>query len=290
MKTSKILVAFLCTLFVAFTSCKSEEQKLDEKTFDAIAFTCENYLATADDVKTKLTAEGFVYSSSIEEADIEIYTKNFAGDPLFFQSETPEPLTGITDLSTILMVTYNKEGLFNYIEAMYILPTVDFVKTYSKLSQKSYTYSSNRFPYTWNETTSKFDGYAQWQAYINEKKNLYSNDIDMINKVLELGGIDQEGYNTMVESLQQKGVKDRTQFDTDLTTSTPTAILEALYGVEKDGIKMQYIYQYASETNKELFAEGENATIIISMCEVAGKKITKLPAKQPSIAESFLMK
>ena len=290
MKTSKILVAFLCTLFVAFTSCKSEEQKLDEKTFDAIAFTCENYLATADDVKTKLTAEGFVYSSSIEEADIEIYTKNFAGDPLFFQSETPEPLTGITDLSTILMVTYNKEGLFNYIEAMYILPTVDFVKTYSKLSQKSYTYSSNRFPYTWNETTSKFDGYAQWQAYINEKKNLYSNDIDMINKVLEVGGIDQEGYNTMVESLQQKGVKDRTQFDTDLTTSTPTAILEALYGVEKDGIKMQYIYQYASETNKELFAEGENATIIISMCEVAGKKITKLPAKQPSIAESFLMK
>lgn len=290
MKTSKILVAFLCTLFVAFTSCKSEEQKLDEKTFDAIAFTCENYLATADDVKTKLTAEGFVYSSSIEEADIEIYTKNFAGDPLFFQSETPEPLTGITDLSTILMVTYNKEGLFNYIEAMYILPTVDFVKTYSKLSQKSYTYSSNRFPYTWNETTSKFDGYAQWQAYINEKKNLYSNDIDMINKVLELGGIDQEGYNTMVESLQQKGVKDRTQFDTDLTTSTPTAILEALYGVEKDGIKMQYIYQYASETNKELFAEGENATIIISMCEVAGKKITKLPAKKPSIAESFLMK
>lgn len=290
MKTSKILVAFLCTLFVAFTSCKSEEQKLDEKTFDAIAFTCENYLATADDVKTKLTAEGFVYSSSIEEADIEIYTKNFAGDPLFFQSETPEPLAGITDLSTILMVTYNKEGLFNYIEAMYILPTVDFVKTYSKLSQKSYTYSSNRFPYTWNETTSKFDGYAQWQAYINEKKNLYSNDIDMINKVLELGGIDQEGYNTMVESLQQKGVKDRTQFDTDLTTSTPTAILEALYGVEKDGIKMQYIYQYASETNKELFAEGENATIIISMCEVAGKKITKLPAKQPSIAESFLMK
>lgn len=290
MKTSKILVAFLCTLFVAFTSCKSEEQKLDEKTFDAIAFTCENYLATADDVKTKLTAEGFVYSSSIEEADIEIYTKNFTGDPLFFQSETPEPLTGITDLSTILMVTYNKEGLFNYIEAMYILPTVDFVKTYSKLSQKSYTYSSNRFPYTWDETTSKFDGYAQWQAYINEKKNLYSNDIDMINKVLELGGIDQEGYNTMVESLQQKGVKDRTQFDTDLTTSTPTAILEALYGVEKDGIKMQYIYQYASETNKELFAEGENATIIISMCEVAGKKITKLPAKQPSIAESFLMK
>ena len=290
MKTSKILVAFLCTLFVAFTSCKSEEQKLDEKTFDAIAFTCENYLATADDVKTKLTAEGFVYSSSIEEADIEIYTKNFVGDPLFFQSETPEPLAGITDLSTILMVTYNKEGLFNYIEAMYILPTVDFVKTYSKLSQKSYTYSSNRFPYTWNETTSKFDGYAQWQAYINEKKNLYSNDIDMINKVLELGGIDQEGYNTMVESLQQKGVKDRTQFDTDLTTSTPTAILEALYGVEKDGIKMQYIYQYASETNKELFAEGENATIIISMCEVAGKKITKLPAKKPSIAESFLMK
>ena len=75
-----------------------------------------------------------------------------------------------------------------------------------------------------------------------------------------------------------------------MTTSTPTAILEALYGVEKDGIKMQYIYQYASETNKELFAEGENATIIISMCEVAGKKITKLPAKQPSIAESFLMK
>ncbi len=290
MKTSKILVAFLCTLFVAFTSCKSEEQKLDEKTFDAIAFTCENYLATADDVKTKLTAEGFVYSSSIEEADIEIYTKNFAGDPLFFQSETPEPLAGITDLSTILMVAYNKEGLFNYIEAMYILPTVDFVKTYSKLSQKSYTYSSNRFPYTWNTTTSKFDGYAQWQAYINEEKNLYSNDIDMINKVLEVGGINQEGYNTMVESLQQKGVKDRTQFDTDLTTSTPTAILEALYGVEKDGIKMQYIYQYASETNKELFAEGENATIIISMCEVAGKKITKLPAKKPSIAESFLMK
>lgn len=290
MKTSKILVAFLCTLFVAFTSCKSEEQKLDEKTFDAIAFTCENYLATADDVKTKLTAEGFVYSSSIEEADIEIYTKNFAGDPLFFQSETPEPLAGITDLSTILMVTYNKEGLFNYIEAMYILPTVDFVKTYSKLSQKSYTYSSNRFPYTWNTTTSKFDGYAQWQAYINEEKNLYSNDIDMINKVLEVGGINQEGYNTMVESLQQNGVKDRTQFDTDLTTSTPTAILEALYGVEKDGIKMQYIYQYASETNKELFAEGENATIIISMCEVAGKKITKLPAKKPSIAESFLMK
>lgn len=290
MKTSKILVAFLCTLFVAFTSCKSEEQKLDEKTFDAIAFTCENYLATADDVKTKLTAEGFVYSSSIEEVDIEIYTKNFAGDPLFFQSETPEPLAGITDLSTILMVAYNKEGLFNYIEAMYILPTVDFVKTYSKLSQKSYTYSSNRFPYTWNTTTSKFDGYAQWQAYINEEKNLYSNDIDMINKVLEVGGIDQEGYNTMVESLQQNGVKDRTQFDTDLTTSTPTAILEALYGVEKDGIKMQYIYQYASETNKELFAEGENATIIISMCEVAGKKITKLPAKKPSIAESFLMK
>lgn len=290
MKTSKILVAFLCTLFVAFTSCKSEEQKLDEKTFDAIAFTCENYLATADDVKTKLTAEGFVYSSSIEEADIEIYTKNFAGDPLFFQSETPEPLAGITDLSTILMVAYNKEGLFNYVEAMYILPTVDFVKTYSKLSQKSYTYSSNRFPYTWNTTTSKFDGYAQWQAYINEEKNLYSNDIDMINKVLEVGGINQEGYNTMVESLQQKGVKDRTQFDTDLTTSTPTAILEALYGVEKDGIKMQYIYQYASETNKELFAEGENATIIISMCEVAGKKITKLPAKKPSIAESFLMK
>lgn len=290
MKTSKILVAFLCTLFVAFTSCKSEEQKLDEKTFDAIAFTCENYLATADDVKTKLTAEGFVYASSIEEADIEIYTKNFAGDPLFFQSETPEPLAGITDLSTILMVAYNKEGLFNYIEAMYILPTVDFVKTYSKLSQKSYTYSSNRFPYTWNTTTSKFDGYAQWQAYINEEKNLYSNDIDMINKVLEVGGIDQEGYNTMVESLQQNGVKDRTQFDTDLTTSTPTAILEALYGVEKDGIKMQYIYQYASETNKELFAEGENATIIISMCEVAGKKITKLPAKKPSIAESFLMK
>lgn len=290
MKTSKILVAFLCTLFVAFTSCKSEEQKLDEKTFDAIAFTCENYLATADDVKTKLTAEGFVYSSSIEEADIEIYTKNFAGDPLFFQSETPEPLAGITDLSTILMVAYNKEGLFNYVEAMYILPTVDFVKTYSKLSQKSYTYSSNRFPYTWNETTSKFDGYAQWQAYINEEKNLYSNDIDMINKVLEVGGINQEGYNTMVESLQQKGVKDRTQFDTDLTTSTPTAILEALYGVEKDGIKMQYIYQYASETNKELFAEGENATIIISMCEVAGKKITKLPAKKPSIVEPFLMK
>lgn len=290
MKTSKILVAFLCTLFVAFTSCKSEEQKLDEKTFDAIAFTCENYLATADDVKTKLAEEGFVYSSSIEEADIEIYTKNFAGDPLFFQSETPEPLAGITDLSTILMVAYNKEGLFNYIEAMYILPTVDFVKTYSKLSQKSYTYSSNRFPYTWNTTTSKFDGYAQWQAYINEEKNLYSNDIDMINKVLEVGGINQEGYNTMVESLQQKGVKDRTQFDTDLTTSTPTAILEALYGVEKDGIKMQYIYQYASETNKELFAEGENATIIISMCEVAGKKITKLPAKKPSIAESFLMK
>ncbi|MBP3586550.1 MAG: hypothetical protein J6J29_03540 [Paludibacteraceae bacterium] len=290
MKTSKILVAFLCTLFVAFTSCKSEEQKLDEKTFDAIAFTCENYLATADDVKTKLTAEGFVYASSIEEGDIEIYTKNFAGDPLFFQSETPEPLAGITDLSTILMVAYNKEGLFNYIEAMYILPTVDFVKTYSKLSQKSYTYSSNRFPYTWNTTTSKFDGYAQWQAYINEEKNLYSNDIDMINKVLEVGGINQEGYNTMVESLQQNGVKDRTQFDTDLTTSTPTAILEALYGVEKDGIKMQYIYQYASETNKELFAEGENATIIISMCEVAGKKITKLPAKKPSIAESFLMK
>lgn len=290
MKTSKILVAFLCTLFVAFTSCKSEEQKLDEKTFDAIAFTCENYLATADDVKTKLAEEGFVYSSSIEEADIEIYTKNFAGDPLFFQSETPEPLAGITDLSTILMVAYNKEGLFNYVEAMYILPTVDFVKTYSKLSQKSYTYSSNRFPYTWNTTTSKFDGYAQWQAYINEEKNLYSNDIDMINKVLEVGGINQEGYNTMVESLQQKGVKDRTQFDTDLTTSTPTAILEALYGVEKDGIKMQYIYQYASETNKELFAEGENATIIISMCEVAGKKITKLPAKKPSIAESFLMK
>lgn len=290
MKTSKILVAFLCTLFVAFTSCKSEEQKLDEKTFDAIAFTCENYLATADDVKTKLTAEGFVYSSSIEEADIEIYTKNFAGDPLFFQSETPEPLAGITDLSTILMVAYNKEGLFNYVEAMYILPTVDFVKTYSKLSQKSYTYSSNRFPYTWNTTTSKFDGYAQWQAYINEEKNLYSNDIDMINKVLEVGGINQEGYNTMVESLQQKGVKDRTQFDADLTTSTPTAILEAQYGVEKDGIKMQYIYQYASETNKELFAEGENATIIISMCEVAGKKITKLPAKKPSIAESFLMK
>lgn len=290
MKTSKILVAFLCTLFVAFTSCKSEEQKLDEKTFDAIAFTCENYLATADDVKTKLAEEGFVYSSSIEEADIEIYTKNFAGDPLFFQSETPEPLAGITDLSTILMVAYNKEGLFNYVEAMYILPTVDFVKTYSKLSQKSYTYSSNRFPYTWNTTTSKFDGYAQWQAYINEEKNLYSNDIDMINKVLEVGGINQEGYNTMVESLQQNGVKDRTQFDTDLTTSTPTAILEALYGVEKDGIKMQYIYQYASETNKELFAEGENATIIISMCEVAGKKITKLPAKKPSIAESFLMK
>lgn len=290
MKTSKILVAFLCTLFVAFTSCKSEEQKLDEKTFDAIAFTCENYLATADDVKTKLAEEGFVYSSSIEEADIEIYTKNFAGDPLFFQSETPEPLAGITDLSTILMVAYNKEGLFNYIEAMYILPTVDFVKTYSKLSQKSYTYSSNRFPYTWNTTTSKFDGYAQWQAYINEEKNLYSNDIDMINKVLEVGGINQEGYNTMVESLQQKGVKDRTQFDTDLTTSTPTAILEALYGVEKDGIKMQYIYQYASETNKELFAEGENATIIISMCEVAGKKITKLPAKKPSIVEPFLMK
>lgn len=290
MKTSKILVAFLCTLFVAFTSCKSEEQKLDEKTFDAIAFTCENYLATADDVKTKLTAEGFVYASSIEEGDIEIYTKNFAGDPLFFQSETPDALAGITDLSTILMVAYNKEGLFNYIEAMYILPTVDFVKTYSKLSQKSYTYSSNRFPYTWNTTTSKFDGYAQWQAYINEEKNLYSNDIDMINKVLEVGGINQEGYNTMVESLQQNGVKDRTQFDTDLTTSTPTAILEALYGVEKDGIKMQYIYQYASETNKELFAEGENATIIISMCEVAGKKITKLPAKKPSIAESFLMK
>lgn len=290
MKTSKILVAFLCTLFVAFTSCKSEEQKLDEKTFDAIAFTCENYLATADDVKTKLAEEGFVYASSIEEGDIEIYTKNFAGDPLFFQSETPDALAGITDLSTILMVAYNKEGLFNYIEAMYILPTVDFVKTYSKLSQKSYTYSSNRFPYTWNTTTSKFDGYAQWQAYINEEKNLYSNDIDMINKVLEVGGINQEGYNTMVESLQQNGVKDRTQFDTDLTTSTPTAILEALYGVEKDGIKMQYIYQYASETNKELFAEGENATIIISMCEVAGKKITKLPAKKPSIAESFLMK
>ena len=290
MKTSKILVAFLCTLFVAFTSCKSEEQKLDEKTFDAIAFTCENYLATADDVKTKLTAEGFVYSSSIEEADIEIYTKNFAGDPLFFQSETPEPLAGITDLSTILMVTYNKEGLFNYIEAMYILPTVDFVKTYSKLSQKSYTYSSNRFPYTWNETTSKFEGFTQWNAYINDKKNLFSNEMDLINKVLEIGAIDEASYNIMVENYNKLGTKDRAQFETELTTTTPTVILETHYCAEKDGIKMQYIYQYASETDKELFAEGENATLFISMCEVAGKKLSKLPAKKPSIAESFLMK
>lgn len=290
MKTSKILVAFLCTLFVAFTSCKSEEQKLDEKTFDAIAFTCENYLATADDVKTKLAEEGFVYSSSIEEADIEIYTKNFAGDPLFFQSETPEPLTGITDLSTILMVAYNKEGLFNYVEAMYILPTVDFVKTYSKLSQKSYTYSSNRFPYTWNETTSKFEGFTQWNAYINDKKNLFSNEMDLINKVLEVGAIDEAGYNTMVENYNKLGTKDRAQFETELTTTTPTAILETHYCAEKDGIKMQYIYQYASETDKELFAEGENATLFICMGEIAGKKLSKLPAKKPSIAESFLMK
>lgn len=290
MKTSKILVAFLCTLFVAFTSCKSEEQKLDEKTFDAIAFTCENYLATADDVKTKLTAEGFVYASSIEEGDIEIYTKNFAGDPLFFQSETPEPLAGITDLSTILMVAYNKEGLFNYVEAMYILPTVDFVKTYSKLSQKSYTYSSNRFPYTWNETTSKFEGFTQWNAYINDNKNLFSNEMDLINKVLEVGAIDEAGYNTMVENYNKLGTKDRAQFETELTTTTPTAILETHYCAEKDGIKMQYIYQYASETDKELFAEGENATLFICMGEIAGKKLSKLPAKKPSIAESFLMK
>lgn len=290
MKTSKIFVAFLCTLFVAFTSCKSEEQKLEEKTFDAIAFTCENYLATADDVKTKLTAEGFVYSSSIEESGVEIYTKNFVGDPLFFQSETPEPLTGITDLSTILMVAFNKEGLFNYAEAMYILPTVDFVKTYSKLSKKSYTYSSNRFPYTWNETTAKFDGYTQWNAYINDKKNLFSNEMDLINKVLEVGAIDEAGYNTMVENYNKLGTKDRAQFETELTTTTPTAIMEAQYGAEQNGVKMQYIYQYASETNKELFAEGENATIIISMCEVAGEKIAKLPAKKASIVDVFLKK
>ena len=112
----------------------------------------------------------------------------------------------------------------------------------------------------------------------------------IFNKVLEVGAIDEAGYNTMVENYNKLGTKDRAQFETELTTTTPTAIMEAQYGAEQNGVKMQYIYQYASETNKELFAEGENATIIISMCEVAGKKIAKLPAKKASIVDVFLKK
>ena len=89
------------------------------------------------------------------------------------------------------------------------------------------------------------------------------------------------GKSTIINYLLEKGIN--AEFSIS-ATSRPVR------GAEQNGVKMQYIYQYASETNKELFAEGENATIIISMCEVAGKKIAKLPAKKASIVDVFLKK